>query len=157
MKSDNQQNQSNKSTHQDGELVPVSSSSPVPMGSDGAELQSYSDWNPAWQPTTVEIEFGPRTQQVLNRIAGGLEQMLKIQQRLAEALAPEPNAVVDTDYIARKLDCTAVWVSTMARDGQIPKGCIMPGTGNGKPWKFRRESLYIEIASGVRNDSCEIL
>ena len=29
----------------------------------------------------------------------------------------------------------------MVRNGDIPKGCIVPGSGNGRLWKFRRRQL----------------
>jgi hypothetical protein len=57
-------------------------------------------------------------------------------ERIADVLAPAPPEVVGTRYVAQRLACTTVWVAEMARQGQIPKGCILPGTGNGKPWKF---------------------
>ena len=58
--------------------------------------------------------------------------------RLADALAPQPESIVGTPRVARRLGCSTVWVAELARQGRIPKGCLVPGTGNGKPWKFYR-------------------
>lgn len=68
---------------------------------------------------------------VLLRIAVALE-------RIAEYAAPEPPDKVGTPYVAKKLGCTTVWIAEQIRSGQIPKDCVVQGTGNGKPWKFHR-------------------
>lgn len=70
----------------------------------------------------------------LNRIAISLE-------RLTDHLVPEPEAIVGTNYISRKLNVTAIWVTEMARKGLIPRSCIVEGTGWGKPWKFHRREI----------------
>jgi hypothetical protein len=62
----------------------------------------------------------------------------KSLQRIADVLDPPPSKIVDSPYVADRLGCTTVWVAEMARRGQIPKNCIVPGTGNGKVWKFYR-------------------
>jgi hypothetical protein len=67
--------------------------------------------------------------------------------RIANALAPAPPDLVGTGYVAQHLGCTAVWVAEMARQGQIPKHCLAPGTGNGKPWKFYRGHIDRWLAS----------
>jgi len=61
--------------------------------------------------------------------------------RIANHFDPPPPDVVDTTYIADKLGCTKVWVAKMAAEGMIPKNCIVPGTGIGKPWKFYRSRI----------------
>ena len=61
--------------------------------------------------------------------------------RLADALAPQPESIVGTPHVARRLGCSTVWVAELARQGRIPKGCLVPGTGNGKPWKFYRDRV----------------
>jgi len=48
---------------------------------------------------------------------------------------------VDSTYIADKLGCTKVWVARMAAEGGVPRNAIVPGTGNGKPWKFYRSLI----------------
>jgi hypothetical protein len=62
-------------------------------------------------------------------------------ERIAGRLAPEPGAVVGTPYVAEHLGCISVWIAELARRGDIPKGCVVPGTGNGKPWKFFRADI----------------
>jgi hypothetical protein len=61
--------------------------------------------------------------------------------RLADHLAPSPSALVGTPYVAHALGQTTTWVADMARKGTIPKGCVVPGTGTGKPWKFYRDRI----------------
>jgi hypothetical protein len=61
--------------------------------------------------------------------------------RIADALTPPSADKVGTPYVAKYLGCTTVWVAEMARTLQIPKIAIVPGTGNGKPWKFIRSEI----------------
>lgn len=61
--------------------------------------------------------------------------------RIANHFDPPPPDIVDTEYIAKKLDVTKVYVAQMALDGRIPRNCIVPGTGNGKVWKFYRSRV----------------
>jgi hypothetical protein len=67
--------------------------------------------------------------------------------RIADKMDPPPPDVVDSTYIAAKLGCTTTWVAEMARSGGIPKSCVVPGTGNGKPWKFYRLKTEEWLAS----------
>jgi len=73
--------------------------------------------------------------------------LIGLLRRIADAIAPEPEAVVGSPYVAGKLGCTTTWVSEMVRSGEVPKGCVVPGTGNGKPWKFYRDKVDAWIAS----------
>lgn len=75
----------------------------------------------------------------LAKIAGSLA-------RLAEALAPVQPDVVGTPYVAERLNVTVVWAAKMAERGIIPKSCVIPGTGHGKPWKFDRRAIDRWIA-----------
>lgn len=59
-------------------------------------------------------------------------------RRIADKVDPPPPDKVGTPYVAERLGCTTVWVTEMIRSGDIPRSCIVPGTGNGKPWKFHR-------------------
>jgi len=43
--------------------------------------------------------------------------------------------------VADRLGCTTDWIAMMVRDSGIPPSCIVPGTGNGKPWKFYRAQI----------------
>jgi hypothetical protein len=61
--------------------------------------------------------------------------------RLADHFDPPPPDIVGTPYVATKLGCTTDWIAMMVRDGQIPASCLIPGTGDGKPWKFRRSRI----------------
>jgi hypothetical protein len=61
--------------------------------------------------------------------------------RLADHFAPAPQDIVGTEYVARKLGCTPIHAARLARDGQIPRGCLVPGTGTGKPWKLYRRRV----------------
>ena len=68
-------------------------------------------------------------------------------QRIADHFDPPPPDVVGTGYVARKLNCTTIWITEMIRLGQIPRNCVLPGTGNGKPWKFYRTRIDHWISS----------
>jgi predicted DNA-binding transcriptional regulator AlpA len=61
--------------------------------------------------------------------------------RIADHFDPPAPDIVGTPYVAAKLGCTTDWIAMMVRDGQIPASSIIPGTGNGKPWKFRRSRI----------------
>lgn len=53
------------------------------------------------------------------------------------AIKPSPE-IVGTPYVSERLGCTSIWITEMVRREVIPPACIVPGTGNGKPWKFYR-------------------
>jgi hypothetical protein len=61
--------------------------------------------------------------------------------RLADSIAPAPDDIVGTPHVAARLGCTVTWVAELVRNGEIPKSCVVPGTGAGKPWKFFRERI----------------
>jgi hypothetical protein len=67
--------------------------------------------------------------------------------RLTDHFTPVAPAVVGTPYVAGRLGCTTVWAAEMVRLGQIPTGCLVPGTGGGKPWKFHRAKIDDWLAS----------
>jgi hypothetical protein len=63
-------------------------------------------------------------------------------KRIADRLDPsDDDRPVGTPYVARRLGQTTTWVAEMARRGLIPKGCVVAGTGTGKPWKFHRPKI----------------
>jgi len=68
-------------------------------------------------------------------------------KRIADTLSPEPEPVVGTSYVAGRLGCSLTWVAAMASNGTIPDSCVVPGTGDGKPWKFHREKIEHWIVS----------
>jgi hypothetical protein len=91
-----------------------------------------------------------RQAQAGERIAQALEKLIATPElasvatsflRLADRFAPAPADVVGTPYVAERLGCTTVWVAELVRMGEIPKHCIVPGTGKGKVWKFYREKV----------------
>ncbi len=77
----------------------------------------------------------------LERLVVAVEGIAASHQRLVDHFDPPPPDIVGTAYISGHLGCTAVWVTDMARNGQLPKSCIVPGIGNGKPWKFYRRHV----------------
>ena len=90
---------------------------------------------------STAIETSAEATRVLELFVAALEGIQAEQKRIADHFDPPPPDVVGTDYVAGRLDCTKVWASQMARDGEIPSNCVVPGTGNGKPWKFRRSGI----------------
>lgn len=62
-------------------------------------------------------------------------------RRIADRLDPPPPDKVGTPYVAQRLGCTTDWITELIRQVQIPPDCIVPGTGNGKPWKFFRRKI----------------
>src|SRR5690606_31508199 len=60
----------------------------------------------------------------------------EFMRQLGDVNKAKPPELVGTPYVAERLGCTTVWVTELIRSGEIPIGCIAPGTGNGKPWKF---------------------
>lgn len=62
-------------------------------------------------------------------------------QRIANHFDPSPPGIVGSSYISERLGCSTYWVTLMVRRGAIPSSCVVPGTGNGKPWKFNRSQV----------------
>jgi Rieske Fe-S protein len=89
---------------------------------------------------TVVFELGEQTLRVLSEMASDIK-------RIADHFDPQPADIVDTPYIANHLGCTTTWIAQMVRDGEIPKGCIVPGSGNGRQWKFYRRKIEDWLAS----------
>jgi len=104
---------------------------------------------------TVTLEVGPRTMDVLLRLAkatenlaaaignsqGDMDELVGEVRRISNHFDPPASEVVGTDYLAKALGCTQTWIAELVRTGEIPPSCIVPGTGNGKPWKFYRRKL----------------
>lgn len=69
-------------------------------------------------------------------------QRIEVQlARIADHFDPPPPDKVGTPYIAERLGCTTDYVAVMVREETIPLSCLVPGTGNGKPWKFFRKRI----------------
>jgi len=79
-------------------------------------------------------------------VSTALAAMADNMARIADALTPKPADIVGSPYVAKRLGCTTTWIAEMVRKGEIPKSCLVPGTGNGKPWKFFREKIEAWIA-----------
>ena len=90
--------------------------------------------------TTVVVELGQETLRVLAEVQADL-------RRIADHFDPQPADVVGTPYLANKLGCTSTWIAQMVRSGEIPKGCLVPGTGKGRQWKFYRRRIEEWLAS----------
>ena len=89
---------------------------------------------------TVVVELGRETLQVLAEVQADLK-------RIADHFDPQPSDVVGTPYLANKLGCTPTWIAQMVRDGEIPQGCIVSGSGKGRQWKFHRRRIEEWLAS----------
>ena len=62
-------------------------------------------------------------------------------KRIANHFDPPPPDKVGSEYVAQRLGCTTTWIADRVRQGEIPRSCIVPGTGNGKLWKFHRHLI----------------
>ena len=62
-------------------------------------------------------------------------------KRLADHFDPPPSDIVDTPYIAHRLGLTTARIAQLVRSGEIPKGCVVPGSGQGRQWKFYRRRM----------------
>jgi len=89
---------------------------------------------------TVVVELGQEALRVLLEVQADLK-------RIADHLDPQPADVVGTPYLANKLGCTSTWIAQMVRSGEIPKGCLVPGSGKGRQWKFYRQRIEEWLAS----------
>ena len=85
--------------------------------------------------------------ELVTRITSSVEVTASAVERIADRLAPQPTDIVDSVWVAEILDCTTTWVADMARQGKIPAACIVPGTGNGKVWKFYRAKIQPWLAT----------
>jgi hypothetical protein len=82
-----------------------------------------------------------------NELLAKLERIAESLERIANKLDPLPGDKVGTRYVAEKLACSTIWITELIRKGEIPPGCIVPGTGNGKVWKFYRKRIDDWIAT----------
>jgi hypothetical protein len=105
-----------------GQATPIAGPSPCPRNDSQIK------------PVTVVIELGPDSLRVLAEVQADL-------RRIADHFDPPPSEIVDTPYIAERLGVTTTRIAQMVREGTIPKGCIVRGSGNGRLWKFHRRQL----------------
>jgi hypothetical protein len=122
----------------------ISSAYPPPPQQDAIRASPATEdfLNLASPPGQVMILTLENIQAALDTIAQRLDPLT----RLADTLAPVPQDVVGTPYVAKQLGCTVTWVAEMVRKGDVPQKCIVPGTGKGKPWKFYREQIDAWLA-----------
>lgn len=76
-----------------------------------------------------------------------MERLTAALERIANRIAPPPAAIVDSRWVADRLGCTTTWVADMVRSGELPRGCVVAGTGNGRPWKFHRAAVERWLAT----------
>jgi hypothetical protein len=88
----------------------------------------------------VVVELGPETRRVLAEIGSDLK-------RVADHFDPPPPDIIGTPHLARRLGCTPTWIAQLVRSGEIPKGCIVPGSGKGRQWKFYRRRVEEWLAN----------
>ncbi len=91
--------------------------------------------------TTDILPFDKPGPTLDERWAAALEDIAESIGRLADFFAPAPKDKVGTGHVARLLGVTPTRVGQMATKGIIPKGCVVAGTGKGKPWKFYRDRI----------------
>jgi predicted DNA-binding transcriptional regulator AlpA len=82
-----------------------------------------------------------KTSTLLEKLVAAVERQSASLDRIADRLAPQPGDIVGTPYIAERLGCTTAWITELIKAGEIPRQCIVEGTGNGKPWKFHRRHI----------------
>lgn len=79
--------------------------------------------------------------EVTKAIREGRQELCAELTRIADHFDPPTTDIVGTNYVAKQLGCTPDYVGEMARHGTIPTNCKVPGTGNGKKWKFYRKLI----------------
>lgn len=62
-------------------------------------------------------------------------------REMASTATKRVSEIVGTPYVSERLGCTSIWITEMVRRGIIPPACVVPGTGDGKPWKFYRTRI----------------
>jgi hypothetical protein len=83
----------------------------------------------------------------LARIASALESIVETQRRLADAVDPASEKIVDSRYVADKLGLkTTQAIRDQIKAGRIPQSCIVSGSGEGRLWKFHRDRIDEWIA-----------
>src|SRR4051812_18763580 len=63
-------------------------------------------------------------------------------RRIAEAQPPAEGEIVGTPHVARQWGGkTTQYIAQLATKGIFPSDCIVPGTGNGKQWRFFKDKI----------------
>ena len=121
----------------------------TPCGNNGPHMTEQSSRELQHSPANGDVARNCKpnassSREVFERIASALEQIVQRLDpvpRIADKLDPPVGDKVGTPYVAKHMGLTTVWVAEMARKGDIPTSCIVPGTGTGKPWKFHRDQI----------------
>jgi len=93
-------------------------------------------------PIVESLDNGPSDLSVsLARLVRAIEGVEFELRRVANHFDPPPPDKVGTPYVADRLGCTTVRITQLVRSGEIPASCVVPGTGDGKPWKFFRARI----------------
>jgi len=93
-------------------------------------------------PNVESLDFGASDLSVsLARLVRAIEGAEVQLRRIADHFNPPPPDKVGTPYVADRLGCTTVRITQLVRSGEIPADCVVPGTGDGKPWKFFRARI----------------
>ena len=87
------------------------------------------------------------------RLVTALEAIAEQIQRVADHLIPPATSIVGSKYVAGRLGCTTTWVGRMASNGMIPRKCVVPGTGEGRLWKFYRQQVDEWLTTRAPNGS----
>ena len=82
-----------------------------------------------------------RLHSILERLVIAIEENNRQIQRIADHVSPPKRASVTSSYVAERLGRSSRRVRDMARDGDIPKSCICPGSGDGNYWRFWKEKI----------------
>ena len=105
-------------------------------------LQPAKNPNPEKLQTATDTQETTAIPSMLGKIERSLSVLAEAAQRIADKLDPPPDAIVDTNYVKKRMGLkTTTRIAQMAQDGTIPARCIVDGTGNGKPWKFHRKHI----------------
>lgn len=102
-------------------------------------MRSFDGGPVVARDTGAETE--PQPEGLMHSVATTLGNIAVSLERIANHFDPPPPDKVDSGYIVKKLGCSKVHAARLAAEGRTPKSCIVPGTGQGKPWKFYRKQI----------------
>jgi hypothetical protein len=85
-------------------------------------------------PVKVIVEFGPEALRAIAEVQASL-------LRIADHFDPPPPDVIDSRYLADRLGVSTTRIAQRVRGGSIPASCIVPGSGDGRLWKFHRRRI----------------
>ncbi|QDT59501.1 hypothetical protein SV7mr_20080 [Stieleria bergensis] len=87
------------------------------------------------------VKGSGRLHSILERLVIAIEENNRQIQRIADHVNPPKRASVTSSYVAERLGRSVRWIGEMARNGQIPKSCICPGSGDGNYWRFWKDRI----------------